>query len=145
MWPILLIVVAIVLLGLAARGTWRMSQRSRGVKQRATAVFAGRRHLDSDEFRELFPEAARPIAGRLRDMLKDILIVDVRFIRPEDRLIADLGLGQVDGLDGNVLDCDTRSEWQVSIFPLFENSSDPTVAEVVSFLFDRSTTEFRRT
>ena len=136
----LLIAIAIVMLAFLGRSVWRMSQRSSAVKRRAAVVFTGRKRLTSNEFCDLFPAPVRPIAKRLHDILKNVLIVDVRFIRPEDRLISDLGLGQVDGLEPYHLDGDVESEYHTSLLPLFETTVDPSVAEVVEYLADKTTT-----
>ena len=130
----LLIAIAIVMLAFLGRSVWRMFQRSSAVKRRAAVVFTGRKRLTSNEFCDLFPAPVRPIAKRLHDILKNVLIVDVRFIRPEDRLISDLGLGQVDGLEPYHLDGIVRSEYRASLLPLFDAEGDPSVAEVVDYL-----------
>jgi hypothetical protein len=137
----LFIAIAIVMFALLGRSVWRMSQRSSAVKRRATVVFTGRDRLTSNEFSDLFPASVRPIAKRLQDILKNVLIVDVGFIRPEDRLISDLGLGQVDGLEPYHLDGDVNSEFHVSLLPLFETTADSSVAEVVEYLADKTTTK----
>ena len=89
----LFIACAIVMCALLGRSVWRMSHRGSAVKRRAVTVFAGRDRLTPSEFSDLFPASVSPIAKRLHDLLKKVLIVDVRFIRPDDRLISDLGLG----------------------------------------------------
>jgi len=134
------IAIAIVMFAFLGRSVWRMSQRSLAVKRRAAVVFTGRERLTSNEFCDLFPAPVRPVAERLHDILKNVLIVDVRFIRPEDRLISDLGLGQVDGLEPYHLDGDVESEYHASLLPLFETTVDPSVAEVVEYLADKTTT-----
>jgi hypothetical protein len=135
-----LIIFAISLAVLIGRGVWRMSQRSSAVKRRAETVFEGRQRLTSDEFSELFPHDARSIATRFRDILKGVLIVDALFIQPNDHLIADLGLGHVDGLEPYHLDGDVQSEYNVSLLPLFESIPDPSVADVVQYLASQNTT-----
>lgn len=135
-----LIIFAVAVIALLGHSVWRMSQRSTAVQRRAAAVFAGRERLTTTEFCELFPVADRSIAARVRDILKDVLIVDTRFIRPEDRLIADLGLGQVDGLDAYHLDGDFKSVYHASVLPLFEGIGDPSIADVVRYLADKKTT-----
>ena len=130
----LFIACAIVMCALLGRSVWRMSQCGSAVKRRAATVFAGRDRLTPSEFSDLFPASVSPIAKRLHDILKKVLIVDVRFIRPDDRLISDLGLGQVDGLEPYHLDGIVRSEYHASLLPLFEAEGDPSVAEVVDYL-----------
>jgi hypothetical protein len=130
----LFIACAIAMCALLGRSVWRMSQRGSAVKRRAATVFAGRERLTPSEFSDLFPASVSPIAKRLHDSLKKVLIVDVRFIRPDDRLISDLGLGQVDGLEPYHLDDIVRSEYRASLLPLLEAEGDPSVAEVVDYL-----------
>lgn len=141
----LLTIVAVAVIAILGRSVLRMSQRSSAVKNRAAVVFAGRERLSPNEFAELFPAMERTIAARLQEMLKDVLIVDARCVRPEDRLIRDLGLGQVDGLEPYHLDGDAKSEYNISLLPLFEKLIDPSVAEVVQYLASQSTTNRVRT
>lgn len=136
----LLAIVAIVMIAILGCGVWRMSQRSSAVKERAAIVFAGRESLSRNEFAALFPTTARPIAARFQKMLAGVLIVDAQLVRPEDRLISDLGLGHVDGLDAYHLDGDVKSEYNISLMPLFDKSDDPSVGDVVHFLADKYTT-----
>ena len=135
-----LVIFAGALAVLLGRGVWRMSHRSSAVKRRAATVFEGRQRLTTDEFSELFPDDVRSIATRSRNILKGVLIVDVLFIQPNDRLIADLGLGHVDGLEPYHLDGDVQSEYDVSLLPLFESIPDPSVADVVQYLASQNTT-----
>lgn len=136
----LLTIVAIAMSAILGRSVWRMSQRSSTVKRRAAVVFSGRERLSPNEFGELFPATERTIAARLQEMLTDVLIVDARCVRPEDRLIRDLGLGQADGLEPYHLDGDVKSEYNISLLPLFEKQIDPSVADVVQYLADQNTT-----
>ncbi len=136
----LLTVVAIAMIAILGRSVWRMSQRSSAVKERAAIVFAGRKSLSPNEFAALFPATARPIASRFQRMLAGVLIVDAQLVRPEDRLISDLGLGHVDGLEAYHLDGDVKSEYNISLMPLFDKLDDPSVADVVQFLAGKNTT-----
>ena len=134
------IILAISFAVLLGRGVWRLSQRITAVKRRAATVFEGRQRLTSDEFSELFPDNVRTIAVRFRDILKGVLIVDARFVQPNDHLVADLGLGQVDGLEPYHLDGDVQLEYNLSLLPLFETLPDPSVADVVQYLANQNTT-----
>jgi len=138
-----LTLVGIVIVAVACylgRGIWHMSQRSSAVKRRAAEVFSGRALLTVDQFSELFPTDLRQVAGTIREILEGVLIVDVRCVRPQDRLIADLGLGHVDGLDAYHLDGDVESRYRLSILGLFESTGDPTVDDVVRYVAQRITT-----
>jgi acyl carrier protein len=136
----LLCVVTFAMIAIIGRSVWRMSQRSSAVKDRAATVFAGRSSLSRNEFAALFPTTTRSIAARLQEMLAGVLIVDAKLVRPEDRLISDLGLGHVDGLDAYHLDGDVKSEYNISLLPLFEELGDPSVADVVQYVAKESTT-----
>jgi hypothetical protein len=136
----LLITLAIVMTAILGRSVWSMSRRSSAVKRRAAVVFAGREPLASTGFGALFPASVQSIAKRLHDILQNVLIVDVRFVRPQDRLISDLGLGQVDGLEPYHLNGYVESEYRTSLLPLFETTPDPSVADVVQYLAEKTTT-----
>lgn len=136
----LLTIFAIAMISILGRSVWRMSQRSAAVKSRAAIVFAGRRRLSPNEFSHLFPATSQPIAEKVRELLADVLIVDAQLVRPGDRLMSDLGLGHVDGLEPYHLDGDVKSEYNVSLLPLFEKSNDPSVVDVVQYLADTSPT-----
>jgi hypothetical protein len=70
-------------------------------------------HVDSVDRADVAPERRRPEA-RWRNH-GGPHAVDVRRIHPEDRIIEDLGLGQVDGMDGNWLDLEIERAFGVSI------------------------------
>ena len=89
------------------RSTMRMSRRSTAVQRHAGELMAGRTALTHSEFgSRFFPPDQAETASRLREILARILILDVTRVHPDDRLIEDLGLGQVDGLAPNFLEFD---------------------------------------
>ena len=129
--------LAIAVLGVvwfyAIRSVARMARRSTGVKRRAKEVMRDRRAVSPSEFgSEFFPKDQAEIACRLRDILKKVLIVDASRIRPDDRLIEDLGLGQVDGLDPNWLECDIEESFGANLKPSWP--SIKTVRDLVTYV-----------
>jgi len=57
-------------------------------------------------------------------------------VRPEDKLGGDLGLGEVDGLEGHHLDAELHERFCVSVLELFK-SKDPSVREVIEYISRR--------
>ena len=111
----------------------RMSRRSAAVQKHAKEIMQDRCVLSPAEFgSEFFPPEQSPIATRLREILKDVLIVDVSRMHPDDRLIEDLGLGQVAGLDSNFLEENIKREFSVSLRPVW--SSIKTVRDLVTYV-----------
>lgn len=111
----------------------RMSRRSNAVQKHAREIMRDRRSMSASEFgSEYFSTDQAEIASRLRDILKKVLIVDATRIHPEDRLIEDLGLGQVDGLDPNFLELDIEHSFGVSLRPTW--SSIKTVRDLVTYV-----------
>jgi hypothetical protein len=109
----------------------RMSRRSRAVKRRAAEVMNGRKRRSSQEFAtSFFPDSQQDCARRVHDVLRRVLIVDVARIQPDDHLVGDLGLGQVDGLDGHHLSADCEQCFGVPVLSLF-SEQDPTVRQLV--------------
>jgi hypothetical protein len=132
-WISVVGLVAVIGLAVAAVGPSivRMSRRSSAVKRRAAEVMNGRTRRSSQEFaRAFFPDCQQDCARRVHDILRRLLIVDVARIQPEDRLVADLGLGQVDGLEPEHLSCDCEQRFGVPVLSLF-SSQDPTVRQLV--------------
>ena len=64
------------------------------------------------------------------------MIVDVARVQPDDRLVGDLGMGQVDGLDAHHFDGDLRTRFGVSVLGLFKEG-DPSVREVIEYISGR--------
>jgi hypothetical protein len=96
-WILLAIIVLVS--GRLGRDVWRMSRRSAAVKRRANAVMLGRQDLTAQGFaRTFFPSSQQGIAATVSEVLAGVLIVDVARVQPDDRLVGDLGMGQVDGL-----------------------------------------------
>jgi acyl carrier protein len=94
----------------------RMSRRSAAVQKRAKEVMRDRRAMSSSEFGSaFFPHDQAEITARVRDILKDVLIVDISRIHPDDRLVEDLGLGQVNGLDAEFLAADLEHKLGVRL------------------------------
>jgi acyl carrier protein len=110
-----------------------MSRRSAAVQERAVEMMRDRRVLSASEFgSQFFPPEQSRIATQLREILKDVLIVDVSRIHPDDRLVEDLGLGQVDGLAQNFLEQDVDDRFGVSLRPAW--SSIKTVRDLVAYV-----------
>ena len=115
------------------RSVVRKSRRIAAVRKRAKEIMRDRQALSSTAFgSELFPQHEAEIAARLREILKRVLIVDVTRIHPDDRLVEDLGLGQVDGLDPNFLEGDIEREFGVGLTPAW--SSIKTVRDLVTYV-----------
>jgi acyl carrier protein len=115
------------------RSVVRMSGRSSAVQRRAKEIMRGRRAMSSSEFGSaFFPDHEAGIAARLREVLKVILIVDVCRIHPDDLLMDDLGLGQVDGLDPNVLEFEVQQSFGVNLRPAWP--SIKTVRDLVTYV-----------
>ena len=111
----------------------RMSRRSSAVQKRAKEIMRNRRSLSAEEFGlEFFPKEQSTTAIRLRQMLENILIVDVSRIHFDDQLIEDLGFGQVDGLDPNFLELEVEREFGVSLRPAW--FSIKTVRDLVVYV-----------
>ena len=118
------------------RSVLRMSRRSAAVKKRASHVMAGRSPLTHAQFgAEYFPPDQAAMAARIREILADILIVDMDRIHPDDHLIEDLGLGQVDGLDPNILEFHLEREFRVSLRPGW--LSIKTLRDLVTYISSR--------
>ncbi len=135
--------IVVYCLGLAILGMlWfiipsvvRMSRRSAAVQRRAKEIMRGRRALSSPEFGSVFfPEHQAEIAARMRNILKDVLIVDVSRIHADDRLIEDLGLGQVNGLDFEFLEFDVEQNFGVTLRSAWP--SIKTVRDIVTYVGD---------
>jgi len=107
------------------------ARRSAAVKRRAREVMAGRQAMTPQQFADAFFEPKdRATAMAVRDLLADVLIIDTSKIHPDDRLFADLGLAQVDGMDANFLILDLKQRFGVSAESLFADN-DPTVRQLV--------------
>ena len=119
-----------------------MSRRSSAVQRHAKEIMSDRPALSASEFASVFfPPKHAEIAACIRDILGRVLIVDVSRITAEDRLVEDLGLGMVDGLDPNFLEIDIRDELHVDI-----GSSWPTlktVRDLVNLVGERCPTDER--
>ena len=90
--------------------------------------------MDHSDFGlQFFPNHEAEIASRLHEMLETILIVDVARIRPDDRLIEDLGLGQVNGLDPDFLELDVKHAFGVDLRPMWRMGV--TVRELVHYVY----------
>jgi acyl carrier protein len=111
-----------------------MSRRSRAVQRRAAEVLHDRPSLSAEEFGQtLFPPEQSAIATWLRKTLEEILIVDASRIRPDDRLIDDLGFGQVDGMDPNFLEFEVEREYGVKLRPAW--ASVKTGRDLVTYIY----------
>ena len=119
------------------RGIWRMSRRSAAVKRRANAIMLGRRELTAHEFAaKFFPTSQQAIAATVSEVLAGVLIVDVARVWPDDRLVGDLGMGQVDGLDAYHFDGELRTRFGFSVLDVFK-TKDPSVREVIEYISGR--------
>ncbi|MBC8873871.1 MAG: acyl carrier protein [Planctomycetes bacterium] len=117
-----------------ARSMVRMSRRSSAVKRRAEQVMAGRPAINRSDFGSHFsPHHEAEIASRVHEMLEKILIVDVSRIRPDDKLIEDLGLGQIDGLDPNFLELDVKDAFGVDLRPVWRTGV--TLRDLVHYIY----------
>src|SRR5262249_52659063 len=101
-------IVSIILFGAFAVFFWWVvapgARRSAAVKRRAREVMSGRQSMTSQQFSvAFFGPNQRDTAKAVKDLLAKALIIDSSTIHPDDRLIADLGLAKVDGLDLNFL------------------------------------------
>lgn len=115
------------------RSVVRMSRRSSAVQKRAKEIMRDRRAMSPLEFgSEFFAGNQAEAASRIYDILKKVLIVDVSRIRPDDRLVQDLGLAQVDGLDPNFLELDIKDSFGVSIRAAWP--SIKTVRDLVTYV-----------
>lgn len=136
MYWILLAIIVLVSVRLG-RDVWRMSRRNAAVKRRANAVMLGPQDLTAQEFaRTFFPSSQQGIAVTVSEVLAGVLIVDVARVQPDDRLVGDLGMGQVDGLDAHHFDDDLRTRFGVSVLGLFKEG-DPSVREVIEYISGR--------
>ncbi len=115
------------------RSVARMARQSASVKRQANEIMGERQPLSPVQFgSEFFPKEQVDVASRLLDILRKVLIVDVSRIHPDDRLVEDLGLGQVDGLDPNWLACDIKDSFGVSLEPGW--ASIKTVRDLVTYV-----------
>lgn len=125
-WTVLvgMIVLFSIILG---PSIWRMSRRSAAVRHRAESVMHGREPMTPQQFAEwFFPQGERVVAAGVREALANVLIVDAARVSPNDYLVGDLGLGQVDGLEPHHLDSELRTRFGISVLSLFERG-DPSV------------------
>jgi hypothetical protein len=114
------------------------AKRCAAVKKRAKAAMAGRESMTPRQFADAFFQPAQVEAAiTMIGMLGKILIVDTTRIRPEDRLVGDLGLTHVDGLDVNWLIHDLADRYGVAS-GAFTNH-DPTVRELVDLCCSATT------
>lgn len=134
MYWIFLIGIIVLFSVLLGRGISRMSRRSAAVKRRANAIMVGRQQLTAQEFAmKFFPSPQHAIAATVWDILAGVLIVDVTRMWPDDRLVADLGLGHVDGLDVYHFDGDLQTHFGISVLDVFK-TKDPSVREVIEYI-----------
>lgn len=112
-----------------------MSRRSSAVQRHAKEIMRNRASLSSSEFGStFFPQHQTEIAAQIRDILERVLIVDVSRIEADDKLIEDLGLGVVDGLDANFVEFDIHQKLHVSLRPAWPQIK--TVRDVVTYVSD---------
>ena len=116
-----------------------MARRSAVVKRRAKLVMAGREPINPEQFANGFaPSVQRNAALGLREATAHILIVDVAKIRQDDRLVGDLGFGQINAMDIDFLDHDLRERFGVAVAAVFIDH-DPTVRELVELCSSAAT------
>jgi acyl carrier protein len=126
----LLITVVLVLCVVVAKSHYRKEL----IKQAVAAHLSGREPLTPKEFAEsFFSVAQQPIAEFVIEAFQRSLIFDTARIRPDDRLIADLRLGQIDGLEPNEIDAAIKKRFGCSMVPSFAEN-DPSVRELVDFV-----------
>jgi len=88
---VILIVGVIVLIGLVVVHF--------SVRRKASRAVAGRNPLNDEQFAALFPLSAEAhVASKVRSALAPYVKVPVELVRPDDRLVADLCLGDA-GID----------------------------------------------
>jgi acyl carrier protein len=108
------------------------------VKKRAREIMAGREPMTPEQFAAAFFEPPqRAVAALVVEILRRNLIVDVKRIRPDDRLVGDLGLARVDCMDVNFLIQDLTKQFGGSAVPLFIDR-DPSVGELIDFCSKKS-------
>ena len=108
-----------------------LARRSAAVKRRPREVMTGRQSMTSEQFADAFFEPKdHATAMAVRDLLARVLIIDTSKIHPDDRLIADLGLTRVDGLDVNFLMSEVKDAFGISAESLFADN-DPTIRQLV--------------
>jgi len=90
-------------------------------------------HTHTDFGSRFFPPNGAQIASRLHEMLGKFLIVDVTRIHPDDKLVEDLGLGRVDGLDPNLFEFDVKDAFGVDLRPVWRK--DVTVRDLVDYVY----------
>lgn len=129
-------IIIVALFAILVPSIVRMSRRSTAIQKHAAQIMTGRSPLTHEQFGvQFFASAQATIATKLREMLAKSLIVDARRIHPDDRLIEDLGFGQMDGLDGNVLEFDVEREFGVSLRPGWPDFR--TVRDLVTYVSTR--------
>ncbi len=129
----LLLVILTALFMAVIPSVVRMSRRSSAVKRHAEELMKDRPPLSSSEFGcAYFPPKHQKVAPRIRDILGRVLIVDVNRVGADDRLIEDLGLGVVNGMDADFVELDIDRELHVDIgsaWPVMK-----TVRDMVTFV-----------
>lgn len=84
------------------------------IRRKVRVHTVGRTPLEETDFVALFP--GKEIAASIvRNALKDVVPGDIRLVRPSDRIVADLMVGTVDGLDTNQVRGNIERSCQVTI------------------------------
>lgn len=92
----------------------------------------GRVPLAPHEFTRLFP-GKEVAAHNVRRALQGVVCGDIRLIRPQDRIVADLRVGAIDGLDVNQVAADLERMCGITI-PNAEAEAVRTVGELVDMV-----------
>lgn len=111
-----------------------MHYRIQPIKQAVAAHLSGRDSLSSRQFAEsFFSVDQQPIAMFVIETFRESLIFDTSRMRPDDRLFADLRVGQIDGLEPNEIDFAIKERFGCSMVPTFVGK-DPSVRELIDFI-----------
>lgn len=98
------------------------------------SLMAGREAYAPQEFAErYFPAKQVKIAAQIHCLLANYVPVDLARLRPDDRLVQDLGIGQLDGLEPTFLVQDVQRAFGISI-PDAEAEQLLTVRQLVSYI-----------
>ena len=103
-------------------------------KQKIRRLLSGKQKYSPQEFGEhYFTAEQAEIAIRFRELLSKYVPADLASLRPDDRVVQDLGIGQVDGLEPTFLIQDMEKAFGISI-PDAEAEHLLTVGQFVSYI-----------
>ena len=131
---LLLVVFLAALVIIIVRGVWPMHVRRKRQLEVAQNLFTNRAPMTSPGFAStFFRDLTADVPIQLRRLLEHELGFDLARLRPDDRLVADLGLGTVDGLQSFHFAHDVEEQFSVT-FPEHAWNDILTFSDLVTYI-----------